>query len=62
MLIGETGHGAKLTNEQADEIRAQRRRMSRGVLAAKYGVSKSTITKIWCGDRYRRIKKAPAPP
>jgi hypothetical protein len=53
---GDRNGAAKLTNEQAREIRtAPRRRGNRPILAEKYGVSVHTISNIWREKRYARI-------
>ncbi len=48
--MGETHYAAKLTREQVDEIRQSD--LSDEDAAAKYGVSKSNIYSIRCGERW----------
>lgn len=54
---GERSQNAKLTDVEASAIIQQRGRKTRRELADLYGVSPSTITKIWAGQRYASVRR-----
>ena len=50
---GETNANSVLTLAQVREIRAEKGRTIARVLAPRYGVAKSTILAVWCGQNWR---------
>lgn len=54
--VGGKSPCAKLSNEQANEIRAKRNEVPRVKLAAMYNVSKSTVDLILAGKRYNEAQ------
>lgn len=50
---GESNANSVLTLEQVQQIRAEKGRTIARVLAPRYGVAKSTILAVWCGQNWR---------
>lgn len=46
----------KLTEDEVVEIHLARGRVKRKVLAARYGVDPSTISKVWYGQNWSAVK------
>ena len=52
-FIGEKNHQAKLTWEAVKVIRATRGYGMSSILARRFGVSRSTILKVWCNESWK---------